>query len=107
MAKYSIYSGGVLDSVHDTERAAFYREKELLWSGSKDVHMEYEGEERFTIVPVMLNGRQHYYIMDRRTESHIYGVCESMEQALEGKAWDERYHYEHWYEEYYGQFKAA
>ena len=106
MAKYSIYVGGVLDSEHETERAAFYREKELQWSGKQDVSMEYEGEERFVIVPVMLNGRPHYYVMDRRTESQIYGVCETMEQAMEAKAWDEKYHYEggKWMDEYYKQF---
>jgi hypothetical protein len=30
-----------------------------------------------------------------------------MQEAIEAKAWDEKYHFEHWYKEYYDQFKAA
>ena len=106
MAKYSIYVGGVLDSEHKTERAAFYREKELQWSGKQDVSMEYEGEERFDIVPIIIDCEPWYSVTDKRTHGYCYGLCRTMEEAVEAKAWDEKYHYEggKWMDDYYKQY---
>ena len=116
--KYHIYVGGMfdehagcyrngnLDSTFDTEREAFYREKELLWKGESGIYMEREGDEVFTIVPCSGMGL-NYLIVDRRTESRIYGACVTYDEALEHKAYCEKRHYEHWYKDYYDQFKAA
>ena len=120
MNKYSIYvggtydekkhamSGGRLDSVHDTERDAFRREKELQWEFLKGVYMVCEGDERFKIVPCSGLGC-NYAIVDKRTGTNLYGACPTMDGAIEAKKDIEKYHYEggKWMDEYYEQFKTA
>jgi len=100
-------SGGTLDATFDTEREAFYHEKKLQWEFKKGIYMVCDGDERFMIEPVILDGEQHYSITDKRTQSNCYGLCRTMQEAIEAKEWCEKYHYEHWYKEYYDQFKAA
>lgn len=100
------HTGGTLDATFTTEREAFYRVKKLEWEFKKGVTMIVEGDERFMIVQVN-DPDLPYHIVDKRTQGYCYGVCRTREEAIQAKAWDEKYHYEHWYEEYYKQYKAA
>lgn len=102
------YVGGTLDATFTTEREAFYHEKKLQWERKPDlIYMLVEGDERFTIVPIMMDGEKWFNIVDKRTQTRCVGLCRSMQEAIEEKGWCEKYHYEHWYKEYYEQFKAA
>jgi hypothetical protein len=102
------YRGGTLDATFTNEREAFFHEKKLQWKFKKGIHMEVEGDERFTIVPCNYNGLTHL-VVDKRTQTKVVSACTSLEDAIEAKAWDEKYHYEggKWMDEYYKQFQAA
>lgn len=118
MNKYSIYvggtfdesaggyRGGTLDATFTNEREAFFHQKKLEWEFKKGLHMECEGDERFMIVPVKYPDGIWYNIVDKRTQGFCYGVCRTMQEAIEAKAWDERYHYEggKWMDDYYKQW---
>lgn len=101
------YVGGTLDATFTTEREAFYHEKKLQWERKPDlIYMLVEGDERFMIVQTD-DPDLPFHVVDKRTQGWCYGVCRTMQEAIEAKAWDEKYHYEHWYKEYYDQSKAA
>ena len=102
------YRGGTLDATFTNEREAFFHEKKLQWEFKKGIHMEVEGDERFVIVPCNHNGLTHL-VVDKRTQTKVVSACTSLQDAIEAKAWDEKYHYEggKWMDEYYKQFQAA
>ena len=104
--KNHLSSGGVLDATFTNEREAFFYKKKLQWEFKKGVYMMCEGDERFMIVPVMYPDGIWYHIVDKRTQGFCYGVCRTMQEAIEAKAWDEKYHWEggKWMDDYYKQY---
>lgn len=100
------HSGGTLDATFTTEREAFFHEKKLQWEFKKGIYMLVEGDERFTIVPIMMDGEKWFDIVDKRTQTKCVGLCRSMQDAIEEKAWCEKYHTEggKWMDDYYKQY---
>lgn len=101
--------GGTLDATFTTECEAFFHEKKLQWEHRPGItYMVREGEERFMVKPIMIGGEQWWDVVDKRTQSHCYALCRTMQEAIEAKAWDEKYHYEggKWMDDYYKQYQA-
>ena len=100
------YLGGVLEGTFTSEREAFFFAKDLQWKRKPDfIYTLREGEEVFAIIPTG-NAELPYHVVDKATKGFCYGVCRSMEEAVEHKAWCEKHHTlgGKWMDDYYKQY---
>lgn len=103
------YVGGTLEGTFTSEREAFFFEKDLQWKHKPDlVYMRREGDEVFMIVES--NDPDYpYHVVDKRTQSYLYGGGCTLEEAVASKEWCEKYHTlgGKWMDDYYKQFEFA
>ena len=89
------YVGGELVLTTKSERKAFEKERDLNFKYPHDfgIYILRQGDEVFDIV----EAAGWWHVTDKSTHMQCYGSCRTEQEAIEHKAWCEKYHTLRWY----------